>query len=251
MMDEMIRIVIVEDEQPATDRLIRLLKQFGQNVEIVKTLDSVLRSTEYFSQNETYDLIFMDIQLGDGLSLDIFDHVPVNKPVIFVTAYDDYTLKAFKVNSIDYLLKPIDKDDLFHALNQFVKMRDGFASTSVENDLLEKKKKLERFLVKKGNGLKIVSMDNVAYFYSEDGYLHIMERDGKKHIIDNTLDNLFKDLDHTEYFRISRKMIVRSSSIKNIGKYTNSRLILDLEPAPSWEVIVSREKCKSFKNWLK
>lgn len=249
-----VRIVIVEDEIPASDRLIRLLKKNDEKVEIYKTLDSVASAVAYFKEESEYDLIFMDIQLGDGLSLEIFDHVEIKKPVIFVTAYDDYTLKAFKVNSIDYLLKPIDFDDLNKAMDQFYSLKEEFSGVTEEAhnllNTLDVDRKKERFLVKKGSGLRIISIDQVAYFYSEDGYVHIMDKEGSKHIIDTTLDKLFTELDSEKFFKINRKMIVSIPAISKIDSYFNSRLVLQMVPPAPHQVIVSREKCKAFKNWL-
>lgn len=252
MIGKNTKVVIVEDEIPASDRLIRLLKKYSDDFEVVTTLDSVTGAVSFFNTNPDYDLIFMDIQLGDGISLEIFEKTTIHKPIVFVTAYDDYALKAFKVNSIDYLLKPIDADDLAHAMQQYQKHKDNYHPGKVEKlyDQIAKSKKKERFLVKKGNGLRIITIDQVAYFYSEDGYLHIMDKQGQKHIIDNTLESLYQELDHSVFFKINRKTIVSISSIVKIDNYFNSRLILQLNPSCPHQVIVAREKCKEFKMWL-
>lgn len=250
----MIKVLIIEDEMPAAERLQRLLNKYSDKVKIVKIIDSVEGSVDYLKSNSDFDLIFMDIQLGDGLSLEIFEQIEVSKPVIFVTAYDDYTLRAFKFNSIDYLLKPIDIDDLTHAMKQFHKHKTGLGSRMSEMkgvvDALEGENSKERFLVKKGHGLRIVNIKDIAYFYSEDGYLHIMDKSGMKHIIDGTLDKLYEQLDKSRFFKINRKMIVTVDAIERIDNYVNSRLHLHMSPTATHQVIVARERCKEFKNWL-
>lgn len=247
-------VVIIEDEAPATERLERLLLKYDHNTKVVTRLDSVSSAVEFFQERNDFDLIFMDIQLGDGLSLDIFEKVPITKPIIFVTAYDEYALKAFKVNSIDYLLKPIDYEDLVKAIDQFHNIKKEYnpSISSLESifGLGPSEKKKERFLVKKGSGLRIIPTNQVAYFYSEDGYLHIMDKDGLRHIIDDTLDRLYTQLDHKVFFKVNRKMIVSIPAISKIESYFNSRLCLHLDPVAPHQVIVSREKCREFKAWL-
>lgn len=222
-------------------------------LEVIEVLDSVEDSIAYFKNFNNYDLLFMDVQLGDGLSFDIFKSVSIHKPVIFTTAYDDYTLQAFKVNSIDYLLKPIDQDDLDNAVIKFTG-RQANGNNGFDMSLLSKALKQpdykHRFLVKKGKQLNVVPTCDVAYFYSEDGYTILCQRQGAKHIVDMTIDQLIKVLDPAEFHRINRKMVVSLNCIGSIHEYFNSRLKLDLEPRPSFDVIVSRDRAKGFKCWL-
>lgn len=247
------KVIIIEDEPPAAKRLIKMLQKSTTPLEVIDVLDSVEDSIAYLKKFTDYDLLLMDVQLGDGLSFDIFKDVPIEKPVIFTTAYDDYTLQAFKVNSIDYLLKPIDQEDLDNALIQYSNRQSQNDQPFDLNLLAESLRKPEykhRFLVKKGKQLVVIPTCEVAYFYSEDGYSLMMHDEGAKHIIDMTMDQLSECLDPAQYHRINRKMIVNLKGINGIHEYFNSRLKLDLVPKPSFDIIVSRDRVKGFKSWL-
>ena len=247
------KVIIIEDEPPASKRLESMLKDCSVAMEVIEVLDSVEDSVAYLERFNTYDLIFMDIQLGDGLSFDIFKQVNITKPIIFTTAYDEYTLQAFKVNSIDYLLKPIDQEDLEKAVKKFNENQNGKMSSfdvSHITELLKKPSYKSRFLIKKGKQLLIVATDDVAYFFSEDGYTMLGHKNGSKFIVDQTIDQLVEVLDPSRFHRINRKMVVSLECISEIHEYFNSRLKLDVKPRASFEVIVSRERVKAFKSWL-
>lgn len=249
------KVLIIEDEPPAVNRLSKLLKSVDANIEIVDVIDSVETAISYLKHKSGLDLIFMDIQLSDGLSFDIFNETEVKVPIIFTTAFDQYTLSAFKVHSIDYLLKPIEPEELSAAIDKFKEYFSNEASVDnndlhkLVKDLMPKKYK-ERFLVKTRKELKYVAIDQIAYFYSEDGYTHLVTHTGQKQIIDYKLDELEAMVDPDKYFRINRKMIVELHSILKIETYFNSRLKLKLNPPHPSDVIVSRERCTKFKFWL-
>ena len=249
------KVLIIEDEQPAAKRLAQLIKKFRPNVQICKVIDSVEKAVNYLEQSPDLELIFMDIQLADGLSFEIFSLVQVKYPVIFTTAYDQYTLKAFKVNSVDYLLKPIDPEELEKSLTKF----DNFFNTpfsynqaSIEELLkaIQKPQYKERFIVKIGQQLTFIQVKEIFYLYSEAGMVYVKTGVNKKHVIDYTLDQLENLLNPASFFRLNRKIIVNIGSIAKIAAYFNSRLIVELKPKADFEVIVSRERVNAFKKWL-
>jgi len=249
-------ILIIEDEQPAAKRLTKLIQQEEAEAKIVGTLDSVESAVKWLKTFKTPDLVFMDIQLADGLSFDIFTKVEINSPIIFTTAYDQYALQAFKVNSVDYLLKPIDPDELRKAFAKF-KMVYAHEPTTYDQGAIEqliqamtKKDYKERFLVKTGQHLQYINVEDIAYFYSEDGLVHLQTNTTKRYIIDYTLDQLEGMIDPHCFFRINRKIITNICAVKKIHTYFNSRLLLDLAPKINLEVIVSRDRVGDFKQWL-
>ena len=247
------KVVIVEDEPPASNRLKAMVERSEMSIEVVDILDSVEDAIAYFKAFSNFDLIFMDVQLGDGLSFDIFKEVDIKAPVIFTTAYDNYALQAFKVNSIDYLLKPIDEDDLTAALEQFVSYSNtGGKATDFAGlmDILKTPKYKSRFLVKKGKQLVMVPIEESSFFYSEDGYTHLQHKNGSKYIIDHTIDKLCEQLDPEMFHRINRKMIISLDCIESINDYFNSRLKLIVKPSANSDVIVSRDRVQKFKIWL-
>jgi len=245
------KVLIVEDELMAAKRLIAMLTDYSKDIEVMATIDNVIDSINFLSENNP-DLIFMDIQLADGLCFEIFDTINVDTPVIFITAYDEYTLQAFKVNSIDYLLKPVLADELQKSLEKFEKFRVQDLSV---NQLIEKIQPVNkthkiRFLVKSGKGYSSVETLDIAYFYSDQKLNSIVTFNNKKFIIDNSLDSLSIKLDHRYFFKISRKIIVSSKSILNIEPYFNNRLVLKLDPAPEFDVYVSRKYVRGFREWM-
>lgn len=247
------KVIVIEDEPPAAKRLLKMLETCTIPLEVIEVLDSVEDSVAYLKSFKQYDLLFMDVQLGDGLSFDIFKSVKIHKPIIFTTAYDDYALQAFKVNSIDYLLKPIDQEDLDNAVIKFSGQNINESNSLDLSRLAETLKKPEykhRFMVKKGKQLLVISTNEVAYFYSEDGYTILGHSVGSKHILDMTIDQLVEILDPSVFHRINRKMVVSLKCISGIHEYFNSRLKLELSPKPSFDVIVSRDRAKGFKRWL-
>ena len=248
--------IIIEDEKPAARLLQRKLEKLNMKVGVM--LHSVEESIEWFSKNEHPDLIFLDIQLSDGLSFEIFEKIAIKSAVIFTTAYDEYALKAFKLNSIDYLLKPIDEDDLEVAISKF-KSRLPKQESSLELDFEQIKKMLsnpfeknykKRFTVKIGQYLKVISTDEIECFFSENKGTYIHTFDNRNYLIEHTLETLEQEIDTKEFFRISRKFIIPLRAIKEIVVYSNSRLKVILPSYKEDEVVVSREKVQEFKNWI-
>lgn len=249
------RVLIVEDEPQAAARLTSLVHELQPLWSIVANLDSVKRSVTWLNQNSC-DLILMDIQLADGLSFEVFDQVEVKTPVIFTTAYNEYALKAFKVNSIDYLLKPIDKDELQGALKKYASLINRLPvqdkmmeSIGYAMQMLTKKYK-ERFVIKVGEHLKSVEVGEILFFFSLEKTTFAQTADGRKHILDFTLDQLDGLLDPARFFRINRKYLVSVQAIKDMITYTNSRLKLILKTSDDDDVIVARERVQDFKSWL-
>ncbi len=249
------RVLIIEDEPQAAARLTSLVQELQPSWSIVATLDSVKRSVAWLKQNAC-DLILMDIQLADGLSFEVFDQVEVKTPVIFTTAYNEYALKAFKVNSIDYLLKPIDKDELVMALKKYSSLTGKLPvqdkmieSIGLAMQMLTKKYK-ERFVIKVGEHLKSIEVGEILFFFSLEKTTFAQTADGRKHILDFTLDQLDGLLDLDRFFRINRKYMVSVHAIKDMITYTNSRLKLILKTSDDEDVIVARERVQDFKNWL-
>ena len=249
----MYRILIIEDEAPAAKRLEKLILQLDDQISIVGILDSVEDTLTWLEQNPKPDLIFSDIQLADGLSFQIFENYSSLCPIIFATAYDEYAIKAFQHHSIDYLLKPIDPVHLQKAWNKYLTLNKTNTTIDLSAMLESLHNKLnykERFLIKQGDQFKYIKINEVAYFFSSEGYTFLMDKKGKKFIVDDKLDQLTPQLDPTQFFRINRKFIIHESAIIKISSYFNSRLILKLNPDPKEEVIVSREKVQVFKKWL-
>jgi len=248
------RVVIIEDEKPAARRLTRMLNEIG--IEPVAMLHSVEEAVNWFYTNKHPDLLFLDIQLSDGLSFEIFDEIEVNSAIIFTTAYDDYALKAFKLNSIDYLLKPIDTDELENAINKFKKVQNIKEETRL--DLSQLKTLLSkdtpnfksRFTVKVGQHLKMISTESIDCFYSENKATHLFTSTGRSYLLEDTLEQLETKLQPETFFRVSRKYFVNINAIKDIISYSNSRLKIILQTYSESEIIVSRERVKDFKNWL-
>jgi len=250
------KVLIIEDEPQAAERLISLVQNLQTDIEISDSLDSVKRAVEWLSKNQAVDLIFMDIQLADGLSFEIFEKVEVTAPVIFTTAYNEYALKAFKVNSIDYILKPIDKSELEAAFKKYqtLTIQRSAPDKMIESigyamQMLTKKYK-ERFVIKVGEHLKSVEVSEILFFFSLEKTTFAQTKDGRKHILDFTLDQLDGLVDPARYFRINRKYIVSIDSMQDMISYTNSRLKLVLKTSDDSDVIVARERVQEFKEWL-
>ncbi len=249
------KVLIIEDEKPAARRLNRMLNEL--HVEVHTMLHSVEESIRWFTNNEHPDLIFLDIQLSDGLSFEIFDTIAIKSAIIFTTAYDEYALKAFKLNSIDYLLKPIDDEDLQIAVNKFKEQRP--AKQQLQVDFEDIKKLLinpmdrvykKRFTTKVGQHLKIFSVDDIECFYSENKGTYLHTNENRNYLIDTTLELLETELNPEIFFRVSRKFYININAIKDIISYTNSRLQIKLNHFDDLDIIVSRERVKEFKTWL-
>ncbi len=248
--------IIIEDEKPAARLLQRKLEKLNIRVDVM--LHSVEESIAWFSNNAHPDLIFLDIQLSDGLSFEIFEKIDIKSAIIFTTAYDEYALKAFKLNSIDYLLKPIDEDELEVAVTKF-KTNFSKPETNLQLDFEQIKKMFQnpfdknfktRFTVKIGQQLKVILIEEIECFFSENKGTYIHTLDNRNYLIDSTLEVLEQDLDPKNFFRISRKFIVPLKSIKEILLYSNSRLKIILPTYKEEEVVVSREKVQEFKTWI-
>lgn len=249
-------VLIVEDEPLAAQRLEMLVGEILPTGRVVDKIDSIKKSVQWLQKNPSPDLILMDIQLADGLSFQIFEQVEVKSPVIFTTAYDEYALKAFKVNSIDYILKPVDKAELTNALRKLESFKTIqpsqetlMQSISQAMNMLTKKYK-ERFVIKVGEHLKTVEVKNILYFYSLDKTTFCHATDHRNHILDFTLEQLEALADPNEFFRVNRKYLVRGDSIQDIISYTNSRLRLVLKNSADNDVIVARERVQEFRQWL-
>ncbi len=249
------KILLIEDEIPAAKRLKKLVLECCEGSQILDVLDSVEDAVEWFQNHPTPDVVFMDIQLADGLSFSIFSKVEVNCPVIFTTAYDQYAIQAFKVNSIDYLLKPIEKDALHAAWQQFLRWPDQ-KDSDLQNLLanfqqqLQKPKFKERFLVKLGEQYKYIYTKDIAYFRSESSISYLVNTHNVSMIIDEKMDEIERLLNPSKFFRINRKYIIHIDAIDKIHTYLNSRLKLELKPVCKDEVIVARERVNAFKEWL-
>ncbi|WP_179348300.1 LytR/AlgR family response regulator transcription factor [Winogradskyella pacifica] len=248
-------VIIIEDEKPSARRLQRMLKVVDLNAETM--LHSVEESIEWFQNNEHPDLIFLDIQLSDGLSFEIFEAIDIKSAVIFTTAYDEYALKAFKLNSIDYLLKPIDDEDLKTAVEKYKGRLPQKQSVTLDfNDIknllvnpIEREYK-KRFSVKVGQHLKLINIEDIECIYSENKGTYAFTTEGRNYLLDATLDDLETDLEPDVFFRISRKFYVNINAIKDMVSYTNSRLQIKLNRFNEQDIIVARERVKDFKNWL-
>ncbi|REE24843.1 LytTR family two component transcriptional regulator [Winogradskyella pacifica] len=248
-------VIIIEDEKPSARRLQRMLKVVDLNAETM--LHSVEESIEWFQNNEHPDLIFLDIQLSDGLSFEIFEAIDIKSAVIFTTAYDEYALKAFKLNSIDYLLKPIDDEDLKTAVEKYKGRLPQKQSVTLDfNDIknllvnpIEREYK-KRFSVKVGQHLKLINIEDIECIYSENKGTYAFTTEGRNYLLDATLDELEADLEPDVFFRISRKFYVNINAIKDMVSYTNSRLQIKLNRFNEQDIIVARERVKDFKNWL-
>ncbi|MBQ0732681.1 LytR/AlgR family response regulator transcription factor [Aquimarina celericrescens] len=248
-------VIIIEDEKPAARRLNRMLGDLNINVNTM--LHSVQESIEWFTNNEHPDLIFLDIQLSDGLSFEIFDTLTIRSSIIFTTAYDEYALKAFKLNSIDYLLKPIDDDELETAVNKYNEQLPQKQQLQVDFEDIKKllinpidRVYKKRFTAKVGQHLKIFSVEDVECFYSENKGTYLHTTDNRNYLIDTTLESLEEELNPQQFFRVNRKFYVNINAIKDIISYTNSRLQIKLNHFNEQEIIVARERVKDFKLWL-
>jgi DNA-binding LytR/AlgR family response regulator len=250
-----LNIIIIEDEKPAARLLQRKVEKLG--LKVTKMLHSVEESMAWFQNNSHPDLIFLDIQLSDGLSFELFEQIDIKSAVIFTTAYDEYALRAFKLNSIDYLLKPIDEDELSVAI---LKFKNQFQKSTISNldfeaikrmliNPLEKEYK-SRFSVKIGQQLKVISIDEIECFYSENKGTYIHTINNRNYLIDSTLEVVEAEINPKDFYRVSRKFIVPLKAVKEIQVYSNSRLKIILPTYKDEEVIVSRERVSDFKEWI-
>lgn len=247
------QILIIEDETRAASQLQRMLKACNFDYELLDIIDTVEDAVLWFQKNTTPDLVFMDIQLADGLSFEIFQKIDIEAPIIFTTAFDQYAIQAFKVNSVDYLLKPIQKDDLNTALDKFLKSNKPAAiDPSILKQLLgsmQAPSKREGLLVKEGSGFVQIKISELLYCYSEDSITFGITSN-KRFIIEETMDEFFDSLDQKNFFRINRGQIVTKTSIQKIDPYFNHRVKLSISNPRDQEFIVSRPKTSDFKKWM-
>jgi two-component system, LytTR family, response regulator LytT len=252
------KIVIIEDEAPALRRLEKLLRQVEPTIQIVATFDSVNTTVEYLQTQPLLDLIITDIQLADGLSFEIFQQVNVTIPIIFTTAFDEYAIRAFKVNSIDYLLKPIDTELLRKSIEKYKNLTTKSSETLVNpllSQLLEDINRRnvqyrQRFLVSYRDTFIRLEITEIAYFYSEARLTHLITHTGKKYVIPETLEELEITIDPAQFMRANRQFIIHHSAIQQIVSHFGGKLKIKLLPDFSEEIFVSREKASVFKEWL-
>ena len=253
-------ILIIEDEPLAARKLQKLVLEIDPSVKIVGMTDSIESSVEWLESNPHPDVLLMDIELADGQSFEIFQRTNVRSTVIFTTAYDEFALKAFKVNSIDYLLKPVRQEDLTRALDKFNTLKSAHKTTdsaiNIEKLLTElrqtqaPKSYRERFLLKQGQKLITIEASDIAFFYAEDRVNFIKNKAGQKFIVDYTLDEIEMQLDPSLFFRLNRQIIAHVKSIESVHPYFNGKLKIHLKPSVDEEVLVSREKASDFKAWM-
>lgn len=240
-------VLIIEDEQLAQEELVRIINKRFPTMTIAAILGSVKESIEWLRENSV-DLIFMDIQLSDGISFDIFEYVEIRTPVIFTTAYDQYAIQAFKVNSIGYLLKPIIEDDLVSAVDKLDYQPDKIQE--LLNLLQPSKSYKSRIVIKTGDKFNFLDMNEVAYFYAEDRVTFVVTKQGKAKIVDYTIEALEPLLDPKRFFKLTRGCIASIDSISDVSKYFNSRLKIKLKPEYKGELLVSRVRVSDFLKWL-
>jgi DNA-binding LytR/AlgR family response regulator len=249
-------VLIIEDEFQAAERIESLVRELIPDVVVAARIDTVRKAVRYFRSQPAPDLVLMDIQLADGTSFDIFQQCEVRCPVIFTTAYDEYAVRAFKVNSIDYILKPVDKEEFSRALSKFIHMNrrvpgDGVVLENMQEAIrMLTRKYKNRFVIKVGEHLRTIETNSILYFFSQDKTTFCCTTDNRNMILDYTLEQLEDMLDPEVYFRINRKFIVSSASIIDIINHSNSRLRLVLKQSADRDVIVARERVLEFKAWL-
>ena len=249
------RVIIIEDELPAANRLTKLLHHYSDDIEIVNKFDSIESSVRYLGTAKNIDLIFMDIQLADGLSFDIFEQVSITTPVIFTTAFDQYTLKAFKVNSIDYLLKPIDEKELEKSLNKYQQLYPK-NQTNFSDKILQMMQDInaikykERLLIKRGEQLSYLKTGNTAYCFADGKLCFAVDFNGTKYMLENNLSQLEEQLQPNSFFRVNRHLLVNIEAVKKVHTWLGGRLKLDISPTTNAETVVSRERVNGFKEWL-
>jgi DNA-binding LytR/AlgR family response regulator len=253
------RVVIIEDEDLAVDGLVRQLHRHDAAIQVIATHDSIKAAVEWFGANPAPDLAFFDIQLADGLSFEIFEQVNITCPVIFVTAFDAYALRAFKVNSIDYLLKPVELEALQHAFEKLNLLQKSTVAIHPSLDLAVIQQMLTRtspkyktrFMVKIGDKLAAFTTEEIEYFYGENKIVWLRLKNGRKYVVDYTLEELEDLLDPQQFYRLNRKYMATFESISEVIAYTNSRLKVKLQsPVDQEDILISREKAEDFRVWL-
>jgi DNA-binding LytR/AlgR family response regulator len=251
------RILIVEDEELAVEKLKKTVMAVEKNAQITGVTNSITSTVDWLRNNPAPDLVLMDVELSDGQSFEIFSQVEVTTPVVFTTSYDEYAIKAFKVNSIDYLLKPVEEEDLKQALDKYRKMTATISPLPIDvtNLVRELQKQLHtgyrtRFLVKQGQRLVSLDVNNIAYFFAEGRLSYAVTWDKHKYVVDFTMEELEAMLDPQQFFRANRAHLIHIKSVNQIHNYFNGKLKLELKPAGPDDVVISREKANDFKVWM-
>lgn len=247
------RTIIIEDEKPAAEKLVKAIAKADASINVITVCNSIQSAVGWLKSNSMPDLIFMDIELTDGLSFKIFEKINISCPVIFCTAYDEYWQKAFENNSIDYLLKPIRQEKLEAALGKYDMLKKYF-SQNLSNLLNTQKQSggeyKKRFLVKRGTDYFSIKTEDIAYFYAAHKLVCMVGNKGQKFILDQSLSDIEKQLDPSQFYRVNRKYLVQMNAIKKIKTYPKSKLQLELEPAIADEIIISQENASAFKTWI-
>jgi DNA-binding LytR/AlgR family response regulator len=249
------KVLIIEDEAPAFRRLQRILEAVLPTIEILEVLDTVSESIKWFKNNSAPDLIFMDIQLADGLSFEIFESVEIKSPIIFTTAYDEYAIKAFKVNSIDYLLKPIEEEKLRGSLNKLKEIKKQYSGALDLKNILkeiqpEKQEYKTRFLVKTKQKLISIKATEINYFFSENGINYIYDSKHTKYVYDKPLDQIEEQLNPENFYRLNRQCLSNIEAISAVHPFDKGKMLVDLIPKTNLPTVVSRDKASDFKKWL-
>jgi two-component system, LytTR family, response regulator len=248
------KVIIIEDEKPAAEKLLKAIQKADASIEVVAVLNSVKASVDWLLQNPMPELLFMDIELGDGLSFKIFDKINISSPVIFCTAFDEYWQEAFVHSSIDYLLKPVKQDKLETALNKYDKLKQHFTASFQQLQQWQQQPAgngyKKRFLVKRGTDYISVKTEDIAYFYATYKLVCMVDSKNQKFILDQSLADIEKQLDPAQFYRVNRKYLIQLSAIKKIKSYPKSKLQLEIEPPVSEDVIISQENVSAFKEWL-
>lgn len=247
----MTRIVVIEDEPPARDRLVAALQKLDPQLEIVATLASVVESLQWFEDHPAPDLVFADVQLSDGLSLEIFARAAPSFPIVFCTAYDQYLLDALGQNGIAYLLKPYSPAQLREALDKYRRLEAHFTSKlAALSRTLSQAKPRRRMLARDGESFVVVALDEVAYFGVRDGLTELVHRDGRRLALDRTLAEVEAELGSAEFFRLNRQYLVHADAVAGFRAWFKGRLLVDLQPAAPEEVVVSQPNAARFRGWL-
>ena len=247
------KVIIIEDEKPAAEKLLKAIQKADPSIEVSAVLTSVKTSVEWLQQNPMPDLLFMDIELSDGLSFKILETININSPIIFCTAFDEYWQEAFEHNSIDYLLKPVKQEKLETALNKYDKLKQHFASGFQQ--LLQWQQSAgngykKRFLVKRGMDYISVKTEDIAYFYAAHKLVCMVDNRNQKFILDQSLADIEKQLDPTQFYRVNRKYLIQLNAIKKIKTYPKSKLQLEVAPVVNEDIIISQENVSAFKEWM-
>ena len=249
------RTIIIEDEKPAAEKLQKAILKTNNGIEVAAVLNNIQSATEWLQQYPMPDLIFMDIELSDGLSFKIFEQVTITCPIIFITAYDEYWQEAFEHNSIDYLLKPVKQDKLEASLKKYETLKQYF-SQNLQQLLLQQQRPTattaykKRFLVKRGVDYISIKTEDIAYFYATHKLVCMVDNKNQKFILDQSLADIEKQLDPVQFYRVNRKYLIQLSAIKKIKAYAKSKLLLEVEPVIADEIIISQESVAAFKEWM-